>query len=251
MNLPRCTRRLFVTLVGAVFALHGGVGCAVGASTDGGDGGRGETSAGDVSIDARIDVPVDVPPPIDVFTCTGTTCTVPNGTGVCMNGVCQVGSCAAGGFDMDHNARNGCECIVGVVSSTCAMARDLGMLSPGSMHLVQSLMPQGTTEQWTRVTFAAGGREHIEFETNPGMAYRFEVRASCMPGALRCPDRMEGGTALTTFEFMDTAPDAGTTHTNMPMRMNDVPTTVYIRVTTSRPSTTCEPYTLVVGNDVW
>ncbi|MEI8254260.1 MAG: hypothetical protein WCJ30_01160 [Deltaproteobacteria bacterium] len=242
-------RRTIVTLVGGVLALQGGTSCAVGAGTDGGNG---EASVGDVSIDARIDAAMDVPVPMDVFACTGTTCSVPNGTGVCTAGVCQVGTCTAGGFDMDHNARNGCECVVGVVATTCAAATDLGTLPPGSMHLVQSLLPPGTTEQWTRVTFAAGGREHVEFLTNPGSAFRFDVQAACTPGSLQCPDRPDGGgSALTAFEFLDTAPDAGATHTNEPARMNPVPTTVYIRVTTSRASTTCEPYTLVVGNDVW
>lgn len=244
--------RTMVQAAGLAFVLHGAAGCGGGAGTDGGESGSRDASNGDVSIDARsVDAAIDAVLPMDVFACTGTTCSVPNGTGVCTGGTCQVATCASGSFDMDHGARNGCECVVGVVASACASATDLGTLPPGSMHLVQSLLPPGVTEHWTRVSFGAGGREHIEFLTNPGDAFHFDVQPACMPGAIPCPDRTDGGTGLTAFEFMDTAPDAGATHTNDPMRMTVVPSTVFIRVTASRPSTTCEPYTLVVGNDVW
>jgi hypothetical protein len=229
-----------------------GFGCARGAEPDGGD--ARADGAADGAADATADVPiVDVPPPMDVFACTGSTCTVPNGTGSCVAGVCQVGMCVSGAYDIDHDARNGCECVVGVIASTCAMATDLGTLPAGSFHLVESLLPAGMTEHWVKATLPSGGRAHVEFLSNPGMAYRFDVAPSCMAGAqLSCPDHMAGSTGITSWEFFDTVPDAGTTHTDDPSRMVALPpTTVYIRVTAMHPSTGCQPYQLLVGNDVW
>lgn len=226
--------------------------CSSGQTGDAGDASDVEAGRIDATVDAVIDTGVDVPAAPDVFTCTGSTCTIANGTGACVGGVCQVMTCVPGGFDMDHDARNGCECIVGVVPSTCAMPLDLGTLDVGSFHAIQSLMTSPTGEHWARVTFAPGGREHIEFAANPGMAFHVEVLSSCTAAShLACPDRMEGSTAITAWEFFDTVPDAGMPNDNLPMRMTAVPTTVFIHITTSRATTTCDPYTLIVGNDHW
>lgn len=237
--------------LGLALATLAFVGCAQGTvPSDGGDASDRETAVIDGSMEAAVDAPTDTPPAVDVYTCTGTTCTVANGTGMCVGGVCQVGSCMPGGFDLDHNARNGCECIVGVVSTSCATPTDLGTLSRGSMHLVQSLFTSATGEHWARVTFEPGGHPQIDFLTNPGMAFHFEVLATCMAAShAQCPDRTQGATGITSWEFFDTVPDAGTTHSDDPARMTAAPTTVIIHVTTSRAATTCDPYTLVVSND--
>lgn len=103
-----------------------------------------------------------------------------------------------------------------------------------------NLVPAGS-DDWFVVSFAMGGHPRIQFMSNPGMMYSFEVRSNCGADVFTCPDRPEGATGLVDWEVQDTPG----MHTS-----RDVPwpTTVFIRVRTSAMMPMCANYALVISD---
>jgi hypothetical protein len=251
--MPRSAslRRSFVRATIAVASAAALVSCALAGYIP--DGSR-SNDATATDIVATTDGPtMDRPAPTDApgFPCTGTTCTVANGVGACVAGSCQVGSCTMGYADIDRNPMNGCECMSGAISTSCGTPTDQMTIASGGMRMVDGLLSTTMGEHWMRVSFATGGHPHIRFMTNPGMAYRFDVVSGCGTGAqVMCPDRTEGATGLTEWEYFDAPSDAGVGDGGpMPeMRMNPWPATLYVKVKTTMNSTACMRYTLVFSN---
>lgn len=244
-------RAVFVSRTSRVLiasvAIAAAANCAVGVDPNAETGPEVDATVSDVTHNDMGPL-VDTPPAVDAFACTGTTCTVAHGTGACVSGRCQVGACEMGYSDLDHNAMNGCECMTGMVSSNCGTPTDLGMMAVGGTRPVTGVLATMTAEHWVRVNFAPGGHPHIQFMTNPGMAYRFAVATSCMPTAtLHCPDRAEGATGLTNWEYFDNPNDSGMPN-DPDAAMTPPPTSVLIHITTTMPTTMCTPYTLTVTN---
>ncbi len=218
------------------------------------DGSGSDATATDISVGMDApprDTSQDTAPMDDAFSCTGTTCTVANGIGACVNNRCQVGSCNMGYSDLDRAPANGCECQSGTTSTNCGTPSDQMTLAPSGTRMVDGLIATTMGENWLRVTFAPGGHPHITFMTNPGMAYRFDIVRGCMAGSqLTCPDRTAGATALTDWEFFDMPPDGGAADggVGMPTRNTPAPGTVYIHVTTTMAATGCSKYTLRIAN---
>ena len=248
LNLLRsllATWRGRALLTGSTLATALGVSCAIGVDPNA-DTGPGGGDATMMMSDSTMPG-TDIGPSVDAYSCTGSTCTVAHGTGACVAGHCQIGACEMGYSDLDHSAINGCECMAGMVSSNCGTPTDLGMLAVGGMRMVTGLLPTAMAEHWVRVNFVPGGHAHIQFSTNPGMAYHFDVDSSCMPGsALHCPDRTSGAAGLTNWEFFAMAADGGGNDPDAGMTPS--PTTVLIHITTAMPPTTCMPYILAVTN---
>jgi hypothetical protein len=232
------------------------VGCAHGIDPDAGNGPGDDATAGDGagdgSQDGARDGAADGARDGGSTGCTGTTCTLPHAAAMCVAGMCMLGPCNAGYADLNHMASDGCECQTGSNASQCAMATDQGMVAAGGTHMVMGVVVGPGMDHWLRVTFAAGGHEHIQFATNPNMSLHFDVVSGCMTNSMyTCMDRPVGSTGLTNWEFYDAPTDAGAPPADAAVdggRMTPYPTTVYIRVYTTAAATSCSPYTLTLSN---
>ena len=227
-----------------------GLGASACATAQTTDAGAGEAGSSDIATRA------------DGVACQGGSCTLPHTQAVCTDGFCQVGACDMGFADIDMVAFNGCECALGASNGNCGTPSDLGMLAVGGMRMVEGLLGSPASENWTQVTFVAGGHPRIQFAMNPGMLYHFDVRPNCMPlSKFTCPDRPEGSLGLMEWAYFDTPPDGGMADGGTGpaddagadadfngRRQSTWPTTIRFRVTVSMRPTMCAKYLLIVSN---
>jgi hypothetical protein len=105
----------------------------------------------------------------------GVKATLPHATASCVNGVVTLVSCDVGYYNADGIAGNGCETQADSWADSFATASNLGTVNLGSSSTVTgNIVPQGDVD-WFTVTFAAGAAASIQFTSNPGSLFHFEV----------------------------------------------------------------------------
>lgn len=165
----------------------------------------------------------------------------------CLSGPsrCAINMCNSGFANIDGDFDNGCECSVNTGGLSCAVAANLGSLSPGGAMSVTGAVPPGE-ERWFTVTFApgarmpGGGRPRIQL-TGPSAASHTLLIATTCNTADTTVCSVEGSAARSSatnnWEFFDdqAMPGAGqwSSHTT------PWPTNVFIRVTRLTPAMNC------------
>ena len=161
----------------------------------------------------------------------------------CSGAQCFVSGCNSDYYDIDGGYGNGCECGDDGWSTTCSGAdtgtSNLGNVGPGGQLTPIGRLPAGgSQDDWFRVNFSNSGRPGsgsptIEFLSNPGGNYRFDIRYSC--GSNLC-------TGQTQWTFVDNQAVGGVNQWNY----NPIawPTQVYIRVYRVNGGQNCTDYQL-------
>ena len=161
----------------------------------------------------------------------------------CSSGSCFVSACNGSYYDIDGIYSNGCECADDGYSGSCSGANsgasNLGDVAPGGQIVATGRLPAGGgQDDWFRVNFSNSGRPGsgsptIEFLSNPGGNYKFDIRYSC--GSNYCTNR-------TQWTFEDFLAGGG------PNQWNYNPTTwpsqVYVRVYRTNGGQNCTDYQL-------
>lgn len=161
----------------------------------------------------------------------------------CSGALCFISGCNSTYYDIDGIYSNGCECGDDGYSGSCSGANsgssNLGAVSPGGQIVVTGRLPAGgSQDDWFRVNFSTSGRPGggsptIDFLSNPGGNYKFDIRYSC--GTNVCTNR-------TQWSFVDNhATGSPNDYTN-----NNVawPTQVYVRVYRTNGGQNCTDYQL-------
>ena len=116
-----------------------------------------------------------------------TSCTGNVTATTCSTGTCSITGCTAGRLDMDHVCSNGCECQDQATGgSACATAQNLTINPGGSVDVSGNLVTAGQ-ESWRHPTFTAGGSTRtIQFASNPGNQFSFDVYSTCGGAPVSC-----------------------------------------------------------------
>jgi hypothetical protein len=127
-----------------------------------------------------------------------------HGTVGCVGGACHLTACDEGWANLNPSEADGCETPIDAHADVCGSATDLGAIGDtGARADVQGTVAPAGDVDW--VTFVAtDGADgscdqfhlRIEFVTNPGNAYSFEVRRGDCRAAAEC-----GATEVGTYEF--------------------------------------------------
>ncbi len=171
----------------------------------------------------------------------------------CASSACAIIACNPASYDQNGQFADGCECIDDSVASTCGASFQV---PPGTLGLGASADQAGTLvptgdEDWFVINFSGqntcGFHPRVTIEDQSGTgSIRIDVATDCAGAAIPCS---EGGTSAGQIEWEFTFRDTcGTNLACDPAKMDSSPTTVYIRVYATAPSTTCLPYVLHISN---
>lgn len=187
--------------------------------------------------------------------CTSADCVAAGGTHVgssnCGGGVCSVATCAAGYVDVNRTYTDGCECADSGNAGSCGGATALGTVALGATITKPGNLPLVGQENWFQVTFAnqSATTYHpmIALSTNPGGAYRFDVRNGCGGAALACVVESTQSLSLTSWEELTNGGD--------PTGITFAPTppvgsggSVWVRVFRASGGATCDTFVLTISN---
>jgi hypothetical protein len=185
----------------------------------------------------------------------GATCSYTNAKTLCEKNVqsgkfeCNFTSCDAGWENVTPTLADGCECqdSPSPAPKTCATAKNMGSLNPGSgtFEVVGSI-PVPTDSDWFAINLGPSrpvGDIQIKFGPTSSSDFKFDVATACNVLPVTCKNEGTTATGVKTWQFNDVC--TGTCQpAQSTFNTNQLPSALYIRVYRDGAALSCNSYTL-------
>ncbi|EYF06307.1 Hypothetical protein CAP_2185 [Chondromyces apiculatus DSM 436] len=167
----------------------------------------------------------------------------------CSAGSCDITACSGSYQNVDGICTTGCECLSSNVSATCSLPASLGTVNVGGQTTTSSNLVPAGKENWYVINFTgntnANYHPRVRFTSNPGNAFRFDVRTNCAGGTMACG--VEGGVSNGLTDWETYHPAANGFNQPVPPAGNNGQVLIRVYRVAGAP-VNCTDFTLAISN---